>query len=80
MNLATAQLIRRLPDNTSEVTNFVQSDLGGWLPTRLIRLAIGGSMTAMFRRLRQYCEQQATALTMDANEIERYVAAAARAR
>ena len=71
--------MRRLPDNTTEITNFVQCDLRGWLPARVIRASIGGSMVSMFQALRKYCEANASALDMDAGEIERYVAASARA-
>ena len=77
-NHPTAQLIRRLPDNSCEVTNFVQCDLKGWLPASLIRLSIGGNMISMFKRLREYCEKEASSLYMDAADIERYVAASAR--
>ena len=77
-NHPTAQLIRRLPDNSCEVTNFVQCDLRGWLPTRLIRLSIGSSMITMFKSLRAYCEKEASNLFMEAAEIERYTAESAR--
>lgn len=77
-NYPTAQLIRRLPNNDTELTHFVQSDLRGWLSTGIIRLAISGSLLRMFQNLRTYCEASTSSLMMDADEIERYVAASAK--
>ena len=77
-NYPTAQVIRRLPNNHTELTHFVQCDLKGWLSTGLIRLTISGSLIRMFKNLRTYCEASATSLMMEVDEIERYVAATAK--